>query len=81
MKSGEKNVAPPTPDAMATVAMRTPTGSMYQNSRLTTREERDGQAEQRVRSVGGAKTVQGEGASEDVSGAEDVRSRTVWIVE
>jgi hypothetical protein len=34
MKIGEKNVAPPTPDAIAVVATRIDTGSMYQYWRL-----------------------------------------------
>jgi hypothetical protein len=36
MNSGEKKVAPSTPEAMAVVAINTAAGSMYQNSRLTT---------------------------------------------
>lgn len=35
INSGEKKVAPSTPEAMATGAMRMAAGSMYQNSRLT----------------------------------------------
>ncbi len=36
MNSGEKKVAPSTPEAIAVVAIKTATGSIYQNPRLTT---------------------------------------------